>query len=305
MRHSDLQFLNDQYAIAGHVKFIAGPGDLPVAEIRNAHASATLALQGGQVVTYQPHGAEPVLWVSRESVYAPGKAIRGGIPVIWPWFGPHPTDPDKPQHGFVRTAMWRVLGATVVEAGATQLHLGLADNADTRALWPHAFELRLVVTVGDELRVELVAHNSGDEAVQCTGALHSYFHVSAVDQITIHGLGDRAYLDKVDGLRRKMQRGLVTIDGETDRIYLDTTDECVIEDPGLARRIHIAKAGSRSTVVWNPWVDKARQLPDFGDEEYRRMVCVETANAGDDVITIGPGGEHTLAARIRVEQSEQ
>jgi D-hexose-6-phosphate mutarotase len=302
MQNVDIQSLNDAFAIPGHLSFTAGPGSLPMVEIHSAHATATVALQGGQVVTYQPHDQQPVLWVSERSIYAPGKAIRGGIPVCWPWFGPHPDDPHKPQHGFARTAMWQVLGTTLVEPDAVQLRLGLTDTAETRTLWPHAFALELGITAGPELRVELTARNPGTEAMQCTSALHSYFQVSAIEAVTIYGLEGSSYIDKVDAARRKLQQGPITIAGETDRIYLDTTNDCTIQDPGLGRRIHVAKVGSRSTVVWNPWVDKARQLADFGDEEYRQMVCIETANAGDDVITIAPGGAHTLGTTIRVEQ---
>jgi len=158
----------------------------------------------------------------------------------------------------------------------------------------------LVVTVGAELRVELIARNTGESAFTSGGALHSYFGVGDVRAIAIHGHDGCTYLDQLDSLRRKLQRGPVTIDAETDRIYVDTTAECVIEDPQLGRRIQIAKAGSRSTVVWNPWVAKSRRLDDMADEDYLGMVCVETANAGEDVAIVAPGGEHRLSAIISV-----
>jgi glucose-6-phosphate 1-epimerase len=300
MQTTDLQSLNDAFAITEQIAFKVGPGGLPVAEIRNAHAAATVGLQGGHVISFQPHGEAPVLWVSGHSLYQPGKAIRGGIPICWPWFGPHPTDPAKPSHGFVRTAMWNVR-ATAALDGATQLRLSIADGEATYDLWPHAFWLQIVITVGAELRAELIARNTGDAPFTCGGALHSYFHVSDAGAIGIEGLDDCAYIDKVDRDERKVQRGPVTIAAETDRVYVDTTATCVIEDPGFDRRIRIAKAGSLSTVVWNPWVDKARRLPDFGDEEFRSMVCVETSNAAADVVTIAPGGEHRLRAVIGVE----
>src|SRR5262245_37440351 len=188
MQADKIQTLNSNYAIGEHITFVAGPGGLTVAEIRNAHASASVALQGGHVVAFQPHGHAPVLWLSSRSVYAIGKAIRGGIPVCWPWFGPHPTDPTKPAHGFVRTAMWSVRGTGVGPEDATQLWLGLSDDEATRALWPHAFNLEIAITVGPALQVDLVARNTGAAAFTCGGALHSYFAISEVTAIAIDGL---------------------------------------------------------------------------------------------------------------------
>jgi len=299
MDDSTLDALNGRLGSAGRVSFKAGPGGLPVAAITNAHASGTVALLGGQVTAFQPYGHEPVLWVSKRSYHEIGRAVRGGIPVCWPWFGPHPTDPGKPSHGFVRTRMWSVLGADIVGNGATQVRLGISDASDTRALWPHRFELEISVAIGEELRVDLVVRNPGSEEWTCTGALHTYLNVRDVTRIAIHGLDGCCYDE--DSAEPRLQRGPVTIGSEVDRVYFDTTSPCTIEDPGLRRRIRIAKAGSRSTVVWNPWIEKARRLQDFGDDEYLDMVCVETANTRYDPVTLPPGGEHRLSAVISVE----
>lgn len=296
-----LEALNHQFAIPGQLSFQAGPGDLVIAEINNRHATATLALQGAHVIAYQPHGHQPVLWASQNSPYQAGKSIRGGIPVCWPWFAAHPTDTSKPAHGFARTSLWAVTATTGAEHERTQIQLELADTPATQALWPHAFTLQLIVTVGPELQVELVTRNAGSEPFTITEALHSYFSLSHIDAIVIHGLEETAYLDKVEAFRPKRQEGPVTIHSETDRIYLDTTATCVIEDKGWRRRVSIAKTGSRSTVVWNPWRDRARAMADFGEEEYAGMVCVETANAADDIIVLSPGEAHRLEAVIKVE----
>ncbi len=293
--------LNARFAIDGHVAVEAGPGGFPVVAVRNAHAGATIALQGANVVAFQPRGQEPVLWVSQHAVYAEGKAIRGGIPLCWPWFGPHPTDPTKPDHGFVRARPWDLIGTAAADDGATNIRLGLADSAETRALWPHPFALELVVTVGATLRVALAARDTGSAPFVCGGALHSYFDVGDVTTVAIHGLEGCAYVDKVGG-GVKTQQGPVTIAGETDRVYQQTTATCTIDDPALGRRISVAKEGSRSTVVWNPWRDKARRLADFGDDEYPRMLCVEVANAPGDTVTVPPGGAHRLETTIGVEK---
>jgi len=298
-----INFLNDTYAISDHVAFKAGPGDLPVAEINNAFASATVSVHGGHVISFQPHGQAPVLWASKHSAYAEGKAIRGGIPVCWPWFGPHPTDSSKPAHGFVRTQMWAVIGTSVAANDATQVRLRITDDETTQALCPYPFELDIIITVGTELEVELVARNTGNETFTCGGALHSYFTVSDVRAIAIHGLDGCSYIDQLDPAQLKVQHGPITFNAETDNVYLDTTATCRIEDPGLSRHIEIAKSGSHSTVVWNPWIAKAQRMPDFGDQEYLGMVCVETANAKDDVVTLPPAGEHALRAVIQMREA--
>jgi glucose-6-phosphate 1-epimerase len=296
-----IEELNARFAIPGEVAVAAGPGGLPVVTVRNTHATATIALQGATVTGFQPHGPEPVLWVSRQAVYAEDKAIRGGIPLCWPWFGAHPSDPTKPAHGFVRTRPWTLMRTAGASDGATEVRLGLSDDEATRALWPHAFALELVVTVGPALRVRLIARNTGATPFVCGGALHSYFRVGDVTAIAIEGLDGCAYVDQVDERRLKTQHGAVTIVGETDRVYQDITGPCTIEDPVLRRRITVAKDGSRTTVVWNPWQEKARRLADFGDDEYPRMVCVEVANAPGDTATVAPGGEHALETAIGVE----
>jgi glucose-6-phosphate 1-epimerase len=281
--------------------FTALPGGLTAAVIAADHATARVALQGGQVLAFQPRGQRPVLFVSRHSHYAEGRAIRGGIPVCWPWFGPHPADPTRPAHGFARTALWSVRASEMIPAGTTRLRLGLTDSDATRRLWPHRFELELTVTVGPVLDVALRIRNPGPAAFTCTGALHSYLRVSDIGRVTVGGLEGGAYLDTVAGHARAEQAGPVTIAGETDRIYLDTTADCLVADAGWGRVIRLAKRGSRTTVVWNPWTARARQLPDLGDEEYRQMLCVETANAAGDQVTVPAGGEHELATTLGIE----
>ena len=299
MATPSLEQLNQRFGLAGRLHFAPGPGGLPTAFIADPQATGTLVLQGAHVLAFQPQGQAPVLWASQRSFFAPGRPIRGGIPLCWPWFGAHPTDGDKPGHGFARTSLWEVLATSASEQGV-DVELGLEDSAATQALWPHPFSLRLRACFGAQLQVELHIHNRGDQPFTCTGALHSYFAVSQASAIAVHGLEGSAYFDKV-GAAPQRQEGPVRIEAETDRVYQDTTAVCRIEDPGLQRRICIAKEGSRSTVVWNPWIDKAARMEDFGDEEYRQMVCVETANAAPDLVVLAPGAHHCLQATLRVE----
>ncbi|MDD5331181.1 MAG: D-hexose-6-phosphate mutarotase, partial [Sulfuricella sp.] len=288
--------LNQRFAVPGHIQFKEGPGGLTVAEIANAHAEAMIALQGAHVMTFQPRGQEPVLWLSRFGKFAPGKSIRGGVPICWPWFGPHATEAGFPGHGFARTVMWEVKETQALPDGASFLSFGLVETDATRAQWPHPSTVELRVTVGAELKVELVTRNTGSAPFQLGEAFHTYFHIGDVAEMAIGGLEGCAYLDKVDNFARKTQSGAVTIASEVDRVYLDTATDCLIEDRRLNRRIRVAKQNSLSTVVWNPWTEKAEKMGDFGPEGHRGMVCVESGNAVDNVVTVAPGAAHSLVA---------
>lgn len=290
--------LNERFGIAGALAFAAGPGGMPHARLTAGDSYAEVALHGGHVVHYGQLGAPPVLWVSREAIYAAGKALRGGIPVCWPWFGPHPTDPGRPAHGLARTRLWAVAGGERTSDGV-RLLLTLRDDEATRALWPHPFALTLAVTLGPALDVALTMRNTGAAPFRCGGALHSYFTVADVTHARIMGLDGRGYFDQLSG-GDEVQVGPVTIGAEVDRVYADDGPACVIEDPALGRRITVTKAGSRTTVVWNPWVEKALRLADFGDDEYHTMLCVETAMARHDSVTLAAAEEHTLRATIAV-----
>jgi D-hexose-6-phosphate mutarotase len=295
---ADTHTLNDRFGIPGRLTFIRGTGGLPLAQIENHYAKGRMFLQGAHVASYRPKGHQPVIWISEGSLYEKGKAIRGGIPVCWPWFADHPTDRNKPAHGFVRTALWSVRETGENKEGATRLTLGIGHDQETSTFWNHAFDLELSVTFGARLIITLNIRNPGNELFQCGGALHSYFAVGDSSQVQIQGLNGLTYIDKVDGFRRKIQEGPVRIRGETDQIFLETKGDCLIKDPVWQRRIRIAKKGSRTTVLWNPGAEKAAGMKDFRNEEYRGMVCVETANAADDVVTVAPGNEHILEAVI-------
>jgi glucose-6-phosphate 1-epimerase len=299
--NTDLSALNARFGIPSQVVFKPA-GGLTVVEVTNSLATAAVALQGAHLMTWAPRGQQPVIWLSRAATLAPGKSIRGGAPVCWPWFGPHATESKFPGHGYARAVPWEVIGTQSLAHGATRLAFRLVESDATRAQWPHATPVELHITVGSTLEFELVTRNEGKAPVTIGDALHTYFEVGDVREIAIHGLGGLPYLDKVDGGQRKQQTGPVIIAGEVDRIYLDSTADCLIDDPRRRRRIRVSKRGSRSTVVWNPWIEKAAKMGDLGADGYLRMVCVESTNAADDVVTIAPGGEHRLCVRYGVEQ---
>lgn len=298
MPYVDLIQLNQTFAIPGHLCFQQHLSGLAVAEIANAHARASIFLQGAQLTEWTPKGHAPVVWLSPAATFAEGKAIRGGIPICWPWFGAHDTEPGFPAHGYARTSVWEVAETSTREDGATCLVLRLPVKQP--ALWPYQTPLEIRLAVGRRLEIELITRNEGHEPVLIGQALHTYFQVADVRGIRIHGLDGYPYLDKLDG-KLKQQAGPVVFGGELDRVYADQGGDCLIEDPGSERRIRIAKQGSHSTIVWNPWSEKAAKLGDMGDEGYLGMVCVESANAGEDVVLLEPGEEHGLRVEYSVE----
>jgi glucose-6-phosphate 1-epimerase len=297
---SDLAGLNERYGIDGELLFAVGHHGAEVARITNPGGGAEIALQGAQVLTWAPVGQPAVVWLSPEAKFAAGKSLRGGAPVCWPWFGPHPEDPAKPGHGFARNLDWQVIDAQRVAEG-TRLVLGFVPGAAQQALWPYEAALELAVTVGECLSLALTTRNTGTVPLTITQALHTYIHVGDIAAARVDGLDGCEYIDKVDGGARRRQSGPVTIGGEVDRVYLGCPGEAVIVDEVLRRRIRIGKSGSQSCVVWNPWAEKGAKFGDMGDDGYRRMLCVETTNAGDDVVTIASGRSFTLATEYSVE----
>lgn len=297
----DFVSLNQKFGCGGQAVFKEGPGGLAVVRVNNPLGTATVALQGAHVMTWAPHKARPVIWLSKLAKFTPGKSIRGGVPVCWPWFGPHATEAKFPGHGFARTAMWEVIEALVLRDGRTCLVFRIVQDDATRAQWPHACEVLNIVTVGKSLEVELVTRNTGQAPFTLGDAFHTYFEVSDIRDCRIHGLGGCAYLDKVDGGKKKQQTGPVMIGEEVDRTYLDSVADVMIDDPGYKRRIRVAKRGSHSSVVWNPWIEKATKMGDFGPDGYLNMVCVESTNTADDVVPVPAGGEHRLWVRYTVE----
>jgi glucose-6-phosphate 1-epimerase len=294
--------ISDRFSISGCLTFKKAPGGLIYAEVQNDSAAADIFLHGAQVTAYVPGGHEPVLFLSGLSRYEANKAIRGGVPVSWPWFADHPSDASKPAHGFARIMDWTVKKTGLLSGGETRITLGLTDSEATRKLWRYSFDLNLDISIGSALDLVLTIKNTDSTSFSITSAFHSYFNISSIKDITISGLENTGYIDKVDGFKLKKQNGSLRISGETDRIYQHTDKECIITDPGFNRNIRIRKSGSRSTVVWNPWEEKSRGMNDLGDADYLDFVCVEVANAGDDIIHVPPGDEHRLGLNVTVEE---
>lgn len=270
----------------------------PVYEITHPRCSARVAGHGAHVMEWRPAGHEPVLYLSPESVFRDGKAIRGGVPVCWPWFNAHPSRPELPSHGFARTRVWRLESAAGDEEGV-RLDFELRDNDATRALWPHAFRLRLSIRLGASLRLGLSTENTGEAAFSITQALHTYIAVRDISSVRVEGFDGASYLDTAGAPAERTQTGEVVFTGEVDRLYASAGPATVVDKTGK-RGLHVATSGSHTLVVWNPWIEKAAALKDLPDEDYRRFVCVETANAWRDTVEVAPGQTHTLGMELLV-----
>ena len=265
--------------------------------ITNRFAEAEVHLLGAQVTAFRPAGQEPVLWLSPLSAFENGKAIRGGVPICWPWFGPHPSRPDLPAHGVARTREWTALDAAQLSDGRTRLRLRLVDDEHTRAAWPHGFDLTLSVTLGSALHLELITTNNGDGPFAYADALHTYLRVGDVREVRVEGLDGQAFSHSTRHYRG-VQEGPVTFDGgEVNNIYLPSRGAVRVIDPVLKRTIEVSKSGSLATVVWNPGAGGGEAMKDVRGE-WDEFVCVEAATCADARIFLLPGVSHATSQTI-------
>lgn len=302
----DIQQLNNEFSLeVGNNKlhFKTGEGGIPVVEIQNDQASALISLQGAHLLSWIPKGEEEVIWLSEDAKFAAGKSVRGGIPICWPWFGAHASNENFPAHGFARTVNWQVLTTEALEDGTTRINFSTQPQTDNQQMWPADTSVQYQLTIGKKLGMELITHNNGTQAITIGQALHTYFNVGDVSKVILHGLDETNYLDKLENFKSKRQHGPVTIEEEVDRIYLNTARDCVIEDKILNRNIVINKCGSNSTVVWNPWQATAEKMGDLGENGYKKMLCVESCNADEDIVTIEAGKAHHLWVQYSVKHS--
>ncbi|MBK1640702.1 D-hexose-6-phosphate mutarotase [Chromatium okenii] len=300
----DIAAINARFGVPGSVQFSEGRGGLMMIEIHNDLATATISPYAGQVLAYRPHNApDELLFVSERAYYTAGKAIKGGIPICWPWFGADPEKKGRGGHGFVRAWAWAVRNCETLPHGASRITLGLTDDDESRAIWPAAFDLTLEITVGATLAVTLTTRNLSTEPLQITQGLHTYFKVGDATQVRVVGLDGCHYLDKAVGAKEApiLQQGAVTVAGEVNRIYEQVPAQLQLEDPVLNRRIIIDGAHSNTCVVWNPWVETAHAMDDLDDRDYLRFICVETVNTASEVIEILPQAEAHIGAEYRIE----
>lgn len=277
------------------VTLAEGRGGLPVLHIETAACTGEIYFLGAHITDWAPAGAEPVLWMSEKSLFEPGTPIRGGVPICAPWFGPGKRGDKQPAHGWFRTNDWELSSSAAGEDGTVTLTFTLdGSEADVPEGEPRGIRAEYKVVMGATLEVALTV--TSDEEYELEEALHAYLAVSDIHEVTVEGLDGTRYVDKAPGGRAvNAQQGTLAFVRETDRVYAHEAEAAVV-DPGTSRRITLRKEGSGSTVVWNPWTAKAAAMPDFGDDEWTGMVCLETANALAKSVQLPAGGSHTMRA---------
>lgn len=299
----DVAELDDRFGIPGVARVCEGNGGLTRITITNSRSEGDIYLHGAHVTAWRPSGRDEVLFLSAKSRWQEGQAIRGGIPVCFPWFRAKAGDPQAPAHGFARTRTWQLQSIVQDDAGIT-ITMSLESDEQTRQLWPAEFRLLHRVTFGSELTLELMCTNTGDTPLRFEEALHTYNRVSEVDCVRLQGLDGTCFLDNTDSNREKTQVGEVMITSQTDNAYLNTRSAVDLIDPELGRRIRLRKANSSTTVVWNPWREGSGALRDLGDGEWERFLCVEASNIMNAAVALEPGQEHKISAVLSVEMPD-
>ncbi|MBT5935847.1 D-hexose-6-phosphate mutarotase [Sulfurimonas sp.] len=262
-------------------------------ELQNSVAHAKIALQGAHIFEYKREKEEDLLWLSTESFFEKGKAIRGGVPICWPRFGT--LDESMPAHGFSRTAMFTLVEVLETKVDLTEVRFLLTGDEQSRKIWNHKFELEVIFSIGESLEIELKTKNCESEEFMITQALHSYFCVSDISHVKIKNLDKKPYFDALLG-KTFFQKGDVTFEKEVDRVYQEVDTIVVLEDK--KRVVHVQNSGSSSVVVWNPWCEKATRLAGMRDVDYKEFVCIESANAFDDFRVIKAGETHSLKVSL-------
>lgn len=291
--------LNQKFAIPGIAEITEGENGLPKIHVTIPSATAEIYLHGAQVTSWVPAGSSEVLFLSKHSHFQEGKAIRGGIPICYPWFRAKADNPKAPSHGFVRTTAWQIESITQ-QAGNAVISLVITASDATRQLWPYDFHLTHRITVGAALKLELITRNTGAEPFRMEEALHTYFRVGDIEKTSVSGLDGAVFLDNVRNNSERTQQGELRMTGPTDNAYLDTQSALTVIDPVLKRKLVTEKTNSSTTVAWNPWQQGAASLSDLGNDEWREMICVEAANILHNAVEVAPGAEHHFAATLRV-----
>lgn len=295
----DVVKLDDRFGIPGVARVCEGNGGLTRVTIANLQGQGEIYLHGAHVTSWRPSGQAEVLFRSEKSRWQEGQAIRGGIPVCFPWFRAKAGDAHAPAHGFARTRSWQLQFIAQDDAGTT-VAMSLESDEQSRQLWPTEFRLIHRVTLGSELRLELICTNTGTKPVRFEEALHTYNRISEIYCIRLRGLEGTCFLDNTDSNREKTQVGEVLITSQTDNAYLNTQSAVDLIDPKLGRRIRLRKANSDTTVVWNPWREGSGALRDLGDGEWTHFLCVEASNIMNAAVALEPGQEHKMTAVLSV-----
>jgi len=265
-------------------------------EIKNAKAEAKISLQGAHIFHYKEQGKPSLLWLSELACFEEGKAIRGGIPICFPWFGKNKNNATLVQHGFARTSLWSVTIEEELSPDSTHIQLQLLSDEKSKQIWNYDFDVRLNIVVGSELFVTLSVSNTDSKPFEVTTALHSYFNVSNIDNVVVKGLDNKVYYDALDEIEY-VQKDELKIDKEVDRVYYEISNKIELYDNEY--RVELTQTNSDSLVVWNPWVEKSKQMVDMNNDAYKNMLCLETGNIGREPLTIEPNETHISGVIIK------
>jgi glucose-6-phosphate 1-epimerase len=301
---SHIDDLNRRFGIAGVARVISGNGGLTKIRVTTHAAAAEIYLQGSQVMSWKPDGAEEVIFVSEKSLWENGQAIRGGVPICFPWFRAKADNPQAPKHGFVRMREWQLNSIAAEEDGPVTVNCSTQSDDSTLRWWPHEFCLEHRVTVDSTLTMELIVTNIGPSPLRFEEALHTYFRVGTVQGVRVRGLDKVAYLDNNDNNREKLQSGDVMIVSPTDYAFINSNSALELMDSAFERTIRTEKKNSNTTVVWNPWQQGAAAMADFGDDEWQHMTCVEASNILGNAVTLQPGEQHAMRATLSMAKNE-
>ena len=294
--------LNKLFGIQKELEFRTIQGNLVSANIKNKFAEATICLYGAHIMSYKPLGEKDLLWMSPKSYYEEGKPIRGGIPICFPWFGPHKTDSKMPLHGCVRLFNWNVIKTRSLSNGETMISLEIVSSEDTKKYWPFDFKAQLDVICGRKLEVNLTIINTDYRSFDYTCGIHSYFNISEISNIKIEGLMGSTYFTTFSEEYKLQDSQYIEVKQEENRRHIDTEADCIIHDAGFKRKILASKRGSKSTVVWNPWTESIKNMHDLPEDGYKSFICIESVNAFNDIISINPGKHHTTSAIIYLSE---
>ena len=297
-----LKELQNRFVDCDYITFEQTERDVVLIRINHPQATATISLQGGQVLEWRPTSqAEAVLWRSDSTHWLPNRAIRAGVPICWPWFGAHPTEQSAPAHGYARLCDWEVAAISIGPSGAVDIDLCMVPTHEAAMLFALNACLATRISVSEVLSISLTTTNTGEDPIIITEALHAYFKVGEIGDIQIEGLDGGGYIDLIDKNVGKVQVGAVRFAGETGKVFLNTLKDCLIIDRALERTIRIEKSGSHSTIVWNPWLETGSKMNDLGPVAWQKMICVESANALDNIVTLEPGAQHTLSVKYSID----
>lgn len=263
-------------------------------EVTNTKANAKVALNGAHLFHYQRVGERELLWLSDISYFEDGKAIRGGIPICWPWFGFNKDDVSLSQHGFARTSLWEFKSSNET-TDSTTLVFTLSDTKETLEVWNYKFSLELKIAISDTLTLELKTTNLDTKEFILTQALHTYFSILNISNVIVKGLDKKPYLDALSW-QNMVQDGDIRFEREVDRVYQNIDNTITLVD--IDREITIKNEGSSSVVVWNPWIEKTKRMSAMKEDAYTTMLCIESANAFNDARVLKPNESHTLKATI-------